>query len=63
MRDLLLLTQPDMLAAQHLYAEAGFRRLPDRDYEYAPGHLLLVFGLPLTGQQTDQPGWPVPLRL
>jgi ribosomal protein S18 acetylase RimI-like enzyme len=46
-RDLLLLTQPDMRAAQHLYAEAGFARRPDRDYQYAPGHLLLAFGLPL----------------
>jgi len=46
-RELLLLTQPDMRAAQHLYAEAGFRRLPDRDYEYAPGHLLLAFGMVL----------------
>jgi ribosomal protein S18 acetylase RimI-like enzyme len=48
-RDLLLLTQPGMRAAQHLYAEAGFVRRPDRDYEYAPGHLLLAFGLPLAG--------------
>ena len=48
-RDLFLLTQPDMRAAQRLYAEAGFRRLPDRDYEYAPGHLLLAFGMPLAG--------------
>jgi len=47
-RELLLLTQPDMRAAQHLYAEAGFRRLPHRDYEYAPGHRLLAFGLPMT---------------
>jgi ribosomal protein S18 acetylase RimI-like enzyme len=46
-RELLLLTQPDMLAAQHLYAEAGFRRLPHRDYEYAPGHRLLAFGMPM----------------
>jgi ribosomal protein S18 acetylase RimI-like enzyme len=46
-RELLLLTQPDMRAAQHLYAEAGFERLPQRDYEYAPGHHLLAFGLPL----------------
>jgi ribosomal protein S18 acetylase RimI-like enzyme len=46
-RDLLLLTQPDMRAAQHLYAEAGFERLPQRDYEYAPGHHLLAFGLPM----------------
>jgi ribosomal protein S18 acetylase RimI-like enzyme len=48
-RELLLLTQPDMLAAQHLYAEAGFGRRPDRDYEYAPGHRLLAFGLPMAG--------------
>jgi ribosomal protein S18 acetylase RimI-like enzyme len=46
-RELLLLTQPDMLAAQHLYAEAGFQRLPHRDYEYAPGHRLLAFGMPM----------------
>ena len=48
-RELLLLTQPDMRAAHHLYAEAGFRRLPDRDYEYAPGHRLFAFGMPLAG--------------
>jgi ribosomal protein S18 acetylase RimI-like enzyme len=47
-RELLLLTQPDMLAAQRLYAGAGFCRLPDRDYEYAPGHRLFAFGMPLT---------------
>ena len=46
-RELLLLTQPGMRAAQHLYAEAGFRRLPGRDYEYAPGHRLFAFGMPL----------------
>jgi ribosomal protein S18 acetylase RimI-like enzyme len=46
-RELLLLTQPDMRAAQHLYAEAGFERLPHRDYEYAQGHRLLAFGLPM----------------
>ena len=49
MRDLLLLTQPDMLAAQRLYAEAGLCRLPDRDYGYAPGHRLFAFGMPLAG--------------
>jgi len=46
-RELLLLTQPGMRAAQHLYAEAGFRRLPGRDYEYAPGRRLFAFGMPL----------------
>ena len=48
-RELLLLTQPEMRAAQHLYTEAGYRRLPDRDYEYAPGHRLFAFGRPLSG--------------
>jgi ribosomal protein S18 acetylase RimI-like enzyme len=48
--ELLLLTQPDMRTAQHLYTGAGFGRRPDRDYEYAPGHRLLAFGLPMTGR-------------
>ena len=48
-RELLLLTQPEMRVAQRLYAEAGFRRLPGRDYEYAPGHRLFAFGMPLAG--------------
>lgn len=48
-RDLLLLTQPDMVAAQHLYAEAGFGRRPDRDYEFDSGFLLIAFGLSLAG--------------
>jgi ribosomal protein S18 acetylase RimI-like enzyme len=48
-RELLLLTQPEMRAAQHLYLKAGFRRLPGRDYEYAPGHRLFAFGMPMAG--------------
>ena len=47
-RELLLLTQPNMRAAQHLYATAGFRRLPDRDYRPVPGVTLLAFGLSLS---------------
>jgi ribosomal protein S18 acetylase RimI-like enzyme len=43
-RDLLLLTRPDMLAAHRLYARAGFRRLPDRDWSPHPGLLLLAYG-------------------
>jgi ribosomal protein S18 acetylase RimI-like enzyme len=43
-RHLLLLTQPDMLAAHALYARAGFTRLPERDTEPEPGVLLLAFG-------------------
>ena len=46
-RELLLLTQPNMRAAQHLYTEAGFCRLPDRDYRPGPGVTLLAFGLSL----------------
>ena len=48
--DLLLLTQPEMRAAQHLYTEAGFRRLPERDHEFASGFLLIAFGLSLAGR-------------
>lgn len=46
-RHLVLLTQPDMLAAQRLYQRAGFRRLPDRDWSPAPGQTLLAYGLRL----------------
>ena len=48
-RELLLLTQPEMRTAQHLYTEAGFRRVPGRDYEYAPGHRLFAFGMLMAG--------------
>jgi ribosomal protein S18 acetylase RimI-like enzyme len=43
-RGLVLLTHPDMRAAQHLYAEAGFCRLPDRDWQPGSGPTLLAFG-------------------
>jgi ribosomal protein S18 acetylase RimI-like enzyme len=46
-RHLVLLTQPEMLAAQRLYQQAGFHRLPDRDWSPAPGHTLLAYGLRL----------------
>lgn len=46
-RRLMLLTQPDMKAAQHLYEEAGFTRLPDRDWSPEPGLTLLAYGLDL----------------
>jgi len=48
-RHLVLLTQPEMAAAQRLYQRAGFRRLPDRDWSPAPGVTLLAYGLALTG--------------
>ena len=44
---LLLSTQTTMLAAQHLYTEAGFRRLPERDWNPVPGFTLLAYGLEL----------------
>jgi ribosomal protein S18 acetylase RimI-like enzyme len=44
-RHLLLLTQPEMLAAQALYRRAGFRRLPERDWSPMPGLTLLAYGL------------------
>jgi hypothetical protein len=33
-----------MRAAHHLYAEAGFSRLPDRDWSPEPGAILLAYG-------------------
>ena len=50
-RHLVLLTQPDMQAAQHLYQKAGFRRLPDRDWSPRPGVTLLAYGLPLAADR------------
>jgi ribosomal protein S18 acetylase RimI-like enzyme len=41
---LVLCTQPEMSAAQHLYKAAGFRRLPDRDWCPVPGFTLLAYG-------------------
>lgn len=46
-RRLLLLTQPDMKAAQHIYERAGFTRLPDRDWSPEPGLILLAYALDL----------------
>ena len=48
-RHLVLLTMPAMLAAQHLYTQAGFRRLPERDWSPAPGVELIAFGRVLDG--------------
>ena len=46
-RLLLLLTHPDKRAAQHLYAEAGFCRLPELDWRAGSGTTLLAFGMNL----------------
>jgi ribosomal protein S18 acetylase RimI-like enzyme len=46
-RDLLLLTQPEMKVAHRLYEAAGFARLPERDWSPEPGINLLAYGLRL----------------
>jgi ribosomal protein S18 acetylase RimI-like enzyme len=48
-RLLVLCTQPDMKTAHHLYEQAGFRRLPERDWEPEPGEQLLAYGKQLSG--------------
>jgi ribosomal protein S18 acetylase RimI-like enzyme len=54
-RHLVLSTQPDMKAAHHLYEEAGFRRLPERDWSPEPADPLLAYGLSLgLGQAARQ---------
>jgi ribosomal protein S18 acetylase RimI-like enzyme len=50
-RHLVLCTLPGMRAAHRLYAQAGFRRLPERDWSPEPGETLLAYGLVLTGRQ------------
>ena len=46
-RQLVLLTLPQMRAAHYLYTQAGFRRLPDRDWSPRPAEVLLAYGLVL----------------
>ena len=46
-QQLALLTLPEMRAAHRLYSQAGFRRLPDRDWSPRPGEVLLAYGLVL----------------
>jgi ribosomal protein S18 acetylase RimI-like enzyme len=46
-RQLVLLTLPEMRAAHRLYSQAGFSRLPDRDWSPRPGEVLLAYGLVL----------------
>jgi ribosomal protein S18 acetylase RimI-like enzyme len=47
LRHLVLASHPDMVIAHHLYDEAGFTRLPERDFAPTPGVTLLAFGLRL----------------
>jgi ribosomal protein S18 acetylase RimI-like enzyme len=49
-RRLLLSTQPQMAAAQHLYRSLGFVRMPELDWAPVPEVTLLGFGLPLDGR-------------
>jgi ribosomal protein S18 acetylase RimI-like enzyme len=46
-RHLVLASRTDMVRAQHLYVEAGFSRLTERDWAPMPGVNLLAFGLRL----------------
>jgi ribosomal protein S18 acetylase RimI-like enzyme len=50
-RQLVLLTQNEMKAAHRLYDEAGFARLPERDWSPEPGVKLLAYGLVLDGER------------
>lgn len=49
-RHLVLVTQPDMRAAHHLYEREGFTRLPGRDWSPVPGAILLAYGLMLNAE-------------
>jgi ribosomal protein S18 acetylase RimI-like enzyme len=51
-RHLVLCTEPGMRAAHHLYEQAGFVRLPERDWSPAPEVTLLVYGTSLDGTST-----------
>jgi len=46
-RHLVLCTEPAMRVAHRLYEQAGFVRLPERDWSPSPGTTLLVYGLKL----------------
>jgi ribosomal protein S18 acetylase RimI-like enzyme len=54
-RHLMLSTEPEMLAAHHLYQQAGFTRLPERDWSPEPGVSLLVYSLDLTTLRDSVP--------
>jgi ribosomal protein S18 acetylase RimI-like enzyme len=49
-RHLVLFTQTDMKTAQHMYDNAGFTRLPDRDWVLGPDFRLIAYGLVLAGR-------------
>ncbi len=45
-----LYTRPFMVAAQQLYESLGFRRVPDLDWEFAPGEWLWAYRLELSAR-------------
>jgi ribosomal protein S18 acetylase RimI-like enzyme len=59
-RHLVLASQPDMVIAHHLYVEAGFVRLTERDWAPMPGVTLLAFGLRLDASSQDFTGDSTP---
>jgi len=58
-RHLVLCTQRAMFAAHHLYEQAGFIRLPERDWSPGEGEVLLAYGRLLAGHE---PASPLPAR-
>ncbi len=44
---LVLCTEPNMLAAQRLYARLGFKRVPERDWSVRPGLALMSYAMEL----------------
>jgi ribosomal protein S18 acetylase RimI-like enzyme len=52
---LVLCTEPEMRPAHRLYEQAGFTRLPERDWSPAPDVRLLVYGLALPALEPGHP--------
>jgi len=50
-RHLVLCSRPEMRTAHFLYEEAGFVRLPERDWSPIPGVALMAYGLMLPAAQ------------
>lgn len=46
-RHLVLCSQPDMIAAHRVYQDAGFTRLPERDWSPTAELTLIAYGRPL----------------
>jgi ribosomal protein S18 acetylase RimI-like enzyme len=59
-RNLVLLTQAEMKAAHHLYEQAGFARLPERDWSPEPGVSLLAYGMALDAPAGAPPDCDAP---